>query len=236
MKCRDFVRLINEQIDARGAISPDLERALESHGLVCAACRAEALRYQTLRQAIAAWSMPPVAPPDFADRFLESWQQAGSEPAEAIPRPTLKLWPALLPIAAAASLLLAVLVGLRSGLLVQPKGAVSEPRLTRAIDSDALSSALAEATTATWDLARETSAPAARVGLEIFDAPGLVETTVALPLAGEAGLKPEVVQELGERIDDGFRPISGTARSAFGFLLGPALPPPEAPPPPSRGA
>src|SRR4051794_30618263 len=74
MNCRDFKRLINEQLDAREAPSAETERALEGHGSTCPACHAEALRFQALRLAIAAWDSPPSAPAGFADRFLEQWE------------------------------------------------------------------------------------------------------------------------------------------------------------------
>jgi hypothetical protein len=238
MKCRDFERLINEQLDAREAACPDVERALESHGSACPACRAVALRYQTLRQAIAARGTPSAAPAGFAERFLEHWQHAGFEGGEEARPRTLRLWPATLPIAAAASLLLAVLLGVRSGWPARPvRPDAVPPPLAATIDPDALSAALAEATSATWDLARAASAPAARVGLEVLDAPEVAGTTTAAPsLSEEGGPASEVLQDMGERVNDGVRPLSGTARSAFGFLLGTDLPPPEAPPRPSRGA
>src|SRR4051794_28390286 len=105
MKCRDFKRLLDEQLDARQAASPDVERALEGHGSVCPACQAQAMRYQTLRQAIAAWGASPTAPADFADRFLERWEHAGFADGEAAPRRILKFRPAraTLPVAAAVA-------------------------------------------------------------------------------------------------------------------------------------
>src|SRR5262245_41181295 len=111
MTCRDFKRLINEQLDAREAACPDVERALESHG---SACRAEALRYHMVRQAIAAVGAPPAPPADFVERFLRHWEHAGTEVEEAVPPRILALWPVALPLAAAAAVLLAVVLGVRS--------------------------------------------------------------------------------------------------------------------------
>jgi hypothetical protein len=239
MQCRDFKRLLDEQLDARHAASPEVERALESHGSACPACQAEALRYQTLRQAIAAWASPPAAPADFAERFLDHWEHAGSAVEEAAPPWIVKFRPAqvTLAAAAAASLLLAVLLGVRSGWRAWPsRPGGAPPAVARAIDPGAFSDALAAATSATWDLARATSAPAARVGLDVLDATELSETTASLSLSVEPGSASEVFQDVGERVNEGVRPLSGTARNAFGFLLGPALPPPEAPPPSSKGA
>jgi hypothetical protein len=253
MKCRDFERLINEQLDAREAAVPELERALESHGAACPACRAMSLRYQTLRQAIAALT-PPAPAPDFAARFLAqgdwlgaaSGASGGDADAGGTPRIFRRArasWPvtaaaAVLPTAAA--LLLMVGVGVRPGWLAGP-GRVAAPR-DRQLDPGALSAALAEATAATWDLARASSAPAARVGLEVLDASELSQTAGAfsLPLTGEEGpvSATAVLEDMGERVNEGVSPLSGTARHAFGFLLGPALavPPPDTPPRPAEGA
>src|SRR5947209_18179758 len=111
MKCRDFERLINEQLDAREAASPEVERALESHGSACPACRTLSLRYQALRQAISAWSAPPVAPPDFAARFLEHWEHTadGVGLEEPTPPTLLKVRPAYWPVAVAAAAAAALL-------------------------------------------------------------------------------------------------------------------------------
>jgi hypothetical protein len=235
MRCRDFERLLNEQIDARDAPSAEVERALESHGSTCPACRAEAMRYHALRQAIAAWSSPPLVSADFTERFLNHWEHVRTEvEAEdtATPR-ILRLWPGMMRLATAAAVLLAVLIGARSGWLahrrVEPGG--EPPQVATAIDPDELSSALAEATSATWDLARATSAPAARVGLEVLDVAEFSETSASLTLPDEVD-PTEVLRDVGERVNEGVRPLSGTARHAFGFLLGA----PEVPPPPARGA
>jgi hypothetical protein len=243
MNCRDFERLINEQLDARGASSPELERALASHGAACPACRATSLRYQALRQAIADWGPPPSAPADFADRFLSHWESSRSQVEAVAPARILKFWPVVLPLAAAAGLLVAVGLGVRSGRPGPAPTSTAErpgpasPPVARSIDPAALSDALAEATAATWDLARETSNPAARVGLEVLDAAELAETTVSLSVAEEGGPAVEVFQGMGERVNERVSPLSGTARHAFSFLLGPVAEPAEAevPPPAELG-
>jgi hypothetical protein len=232
MKCGDFKRLINEQFDARQATSADVDRAWETHGSACPKCRAEALRYQALRRAIAALGTTPAPPADFADRFLREWEHAGSAFAPARSRRILRSWPAALPLAAAAALLLAFLAGLRARSPAKP--ANEPPRVAVAIDPDALSDALAEATSATWELARATSAPAARVGLGVLDT-GVLSETTASPSTG-VGPASEGSEGADERVQDGDRPLSGTARHAFGFLFGPVRSRPEASPTSSRGA
>lgn len=239
MKCRDFERLINEQLDAREAASPEVERALEGHGEVCPSCRATALRYQMLRQAIAALR-PPSPPADFAERFPNPRKQSALDAesevvatAPAFPR-LVKFWPSLLYVAAAASLLLAVWSGVHSSRPARP----ALPRVGSAsakLTPDPLADALAQATAATWDLARTTSAPAALVGLEILDADDPTETTESRVPPVEDDPASEVLQGVGARVDEEVRPLSGTARHAFDFLLGPAPTRPEASPHPTGG-
>jgi hypothetical protein len=260
MECRNFERLIHEQLDAREAASAAVEHALASHASACPVCGALAVRYQTLQRAIAALSPSPPAPADFADRFLAGIESAAGDrkPDLRFPRFGWASWraPVLMPmparaiaaLAMAALLLLTVWVGVRSGWNTGPAGGRggAPPLATRQIDSAALSAALAEATAATWELARASSAPAARVGREVLDASDLAATTTALsgPVSllaeDESGSvsASEVLQGMGERVNDGVSPLSGTARHAFGFLFGPALTPPpaEARPHPAEGA
>jgi hypothetical protein len=227
MNCRDFESLIQSQMDERAAVSADVERAWESHGSACAPCRATASRYQVLRQVIAATAPPPAAPADFADRFMEKWDRA---PMPDAIHPRIRAWtswPILVPCAAAAVLFLVAWSGVRGGRR-EPKANPGRPVATEvasAHDPDELSRALAEATAATWDLARATSAPAARVGMEIIDADTFSPATLSLALPGDPGDTSDVLQGVGDRVNDGIRPLSGTALHAFGFLLGSPLAP-----------
>jgi hypothetical protein len=244
MTCREFERRINEQLDAREAVSPEVEHALEAHRSACPSCQATSARYQRLVQALASRRPAPAPPADFAARFLERVASGAIDAVTDAPEPwpILKLGRALRPfgataaaVAAAAALLLSVWIG---GLAPRPAGPAPPPpgvgtappvqRPSRSIDPAALSAALAEATEATWDLARTASAPAARVGMEVLDATELAETTgsLPLPLSEGAATTSEVLQDVGQRVSQGVRPLSGTARHAFGFLLGPDEAPP----------
>jgi hypothetical protein len=93
---------------------------------------------------------------------------------------------------------------------------------------------VADATSATLALARETSAPAARIGREVLSSANLSSTdwTVSLP-SNEAG---NVLQSVGSQVEAGVRPLSGTARSAFGFLLPAVAPDAAVAKQPSKGA
>jgi len=110
----------------------------------------------------------------------------------------------------------------------------------RLADAKALNDALAEATRATWDLALSASEPAARISRQMLDAatepeprpddsaiPGrAAEVSVTMPtltsLAPDPSAARAMLQEVGDRLASGVRPLSRTARHAFGFLLGPA--------------
>ena len=121
LNCRDFERLINEQLDAREAVAPAVEQALAGHGAACPVCRSTALRYQALSQAIAALTLhPPLPPAEFAARFAGDLAGHGLPLEDAVEHPILKLRPAFGLIAAAAVLLVAVSVGVRSGWRLPP--------------------------------------------------------------------------------------------------------------------
>ena len=216
MNCRVFDRTWNDRLDARRE-PPEAERlALEAHAATCPACRVLSVRYLTLRQALAAWGPPPAVPAGFADRFLERLDEVEARPAS--PAPALRAWS--ISIAMAASLLLAVFLANRSdrGGRAEP-GPAPAPSVASA-DPRPLTDALAEATSAGWDLARHASAPAARIGRHVFDsaAVGIPSTTFSSPVR----VRPVsgVLQRVEERVNAGVRPLSGSARRAFGFLLG----------------
>jgi hypothetical protein len=214
MNCQDFERIWNEQLDAREAASAEVEQAQEAHAAVCPACQAISRRYLVLRQAIRVWGPPPAAPAGFADRFLRQPGALAWRPA----RWVALIRPAAGTVAVAAVLLLAVVAGGRRGWF-HPAAPASTPE--RTLDPQALSTALAEASSATLSLARATSAPAARIGREV-----LVETRLAgaapPPLPVDLDPGAEVLQRVSDGVNAGVIPISGTARHAFGFLLGPA--------------
>jgi len=127
------------------------------------------------------------------------------------------------PLATAAALLLAVGLGprvWRTGRGPAPTLTETTPRPpVRAIDPDDLGAALVDATSATLFLAREASAPAARVGREVLAEADFSGSTPAVGLP-EGVVPTAVFRGVGERVNAGVRPLSGTARSAFGFLLG----------------
>lgn len=214
MNCDDFERLWNVRLDARGEPDAALEHRLDEHAAGCAACRALAARYRLLTQAIA--RVPGLAPSaGFTERCLAEVSRGYAAPRARATRP----WHYAVRLAAAACLLAAVAVGFyRAWDREEPKvvAAPPEPR--------ALPDALADATSATWDLALEASAPAARIGREVLGSavePVSSESRNWLPATAETA--SDMLHNVGERVNEGVRPLSGSARHAFGFLLGPAL-------------
>ncbi len=216
MNCRDFDRTWNDRLDARRE-PPEAERlALEAHAATCPACQALAVRYRTLRQAIVALGPPPAVPAGFADRCLERLDIAEAGPTSRAP--ALRAWS--IAIAMAASLLVAVLLANRSDRGGRAEPGPAPPPSVASVAPLPLTDALAEATSAGWDLARHASAPAARIGRQVFDSASvrLPSTTFASPVR----VRPVsgVLQSVEERVNAGVRPLSGSARRAFGFLLG----------------
>ena len=73
------------------------------------------------------------------------------------------------------------------------------------------------------------ASPAARIGREVLGSASLPSTTLELPEPVSPAV--EVLQGVGSRVQAGVRPLSGSARHAFGFLLGPSTEKPENVPP-----
>jgi hypothetical protein len=231
MTCRDSERLWNELLDARDAARPELETALEAHAADCPACAAIAARYQSLRRAIAAWG-PATAPAGFAARVVRAAEQA-EPPGGVLPfrRPLAVPRGAWL---AAAAVLVASAVVFWTAPLGKRDRLADAPTPPPAAGGLDFSDALADATSATLELARGASAPAGRLGRDVLASAGLPS---ASPPAPEVAAVPsaDVLRSVGDRVGAGVRPLSGSALHAFGFLLpSDAAEAPEAPAAPPR--
>ncbi len=115
-------------------------------------------------------------------------------------------------------------------------------------DQSRLDRALSEARSATWDLALSASEPAARISRDALgatlrsqtfeaeprpdgtpgaghidlEADGLAVSVPSLaPLAPDPYAATAALQQVGDHLANGVRPLSDTARHAFGFLMGP---------------
>jgi hypothetical protein len=267
MNCQDFERIWNELIDATRPLPGDEyaraavenEIALIEHASHCPTCRRSSAGYQVLHRAILAWGRAPEPPVGMADRILAAAQSSldGSHPTARKPRLAV---PNRWLIAAAASILVLITFGVISRMNIDPArdgGRLAKVAPIRAqgagrdrSESPKLNEALASATEATWDLARSASEPAARLSRQFLDAATEPDTerapgntaAVSVPsldsFAPDSAAAAETIQQVGDRLASGVRPLSSTARHAFGFLLGPAPPKPDvrANPPAARGA
>lgn len=217
MTCEDFERGWQERFDSRS--EPDLVRdqRLDEHAAGCTSCAESALRYRALAAALKSWGPPPRVPEGFAARVLAA-HQADQRRVVRFPYPHTGRW------AAAAAVLLVAALSFRYWTAPAPEVVTEPPRF----DPRPLSSALADVTLATLDLARETSAPAARLGRHVL-ATVVEGEGPSLTLPGPLEAPGEVLQTVGQGVNQGVRPISGSARRAFGFLLGPSPRPRPAP-------
>jgi hypothetical protein len=214
MNCRDYLHAWNDRLDDRAAFAPEAAAALEAHAAACASCRrlAHGLRALTLPM-----PAPPV-PEGMADRILAAW----SDPAVVVLRER-SVWPARVAwisgLAAAAALALAVTHPWRPDATPPAKG-TAPPMTVAGVPARSWTVALAEATSATIDLARETSAPAARVGQGVLDSTRAAEVRWPSPVdAPGPASTGDVLQSVSRRVNDGVRPLSGSARRAFSFLV-----------------
>ncbi len=246
----------------------DSEAALLAHAAGCPECRQIAAQWRVLRHAIAAWRQPPVAPAGLADRILAAKSMPQTlqwKVVEAIERKQSRRDHLILACTLAASFLGIILLSRAIRMRdPSPDGRANPPAIVSR-DQDlqavadlgrdpgghqALNRVLAEATSATWDLARSASEPAARISRDMLDATTRSEDaplepasdrpvavvdrsdlravglTVAVPsldnLAPDSSAASAVLQHVGDHFSAGVRPLSDTARHAFGFLIGPA--------------
>jgi len=264
MNCRDFERIWNELFDAASSHAGDegtapaaakREVALLEHAASCRGCGRLAAGYEALHGAILAWGPPPAPSADLTNRILvAAHSQLPSRRHRAgISHPIR--W-----VAAAASVLVVITVGLVARFSIEraggPEQTVGAAPTTQHIahsgqsGSPRLNDALASATEATWDLARSASEPAARLSLPFLDAAtesgiqgtNTASNAVSVPtlesFTPDSAVAVATIQQVGDRLASGVRPLSSSARQAFSFLLGPAQPKPEtrANPPAARKA
>lgn len=209
MTCQEFRDLWNARLDARSAGLPETIAALDAHSDSCASCHALSAGFHAIAQV--EWPRP-IASPDLSAKILASLNAELAPGRNVISFRAIVLWGT----AAAAGLL--GFVVLRS-FVVEDKQHLAErlpnPRPPFAV-------AFANATSASIDLAREATEPAARVSRHVLDdAPRPDPSWADRPEARPAG---EILQSVGKRVEEEVRPFSISAKRAFGFLLGPSPP------------
>ncbi len=221
MNCKDFERTWNECLDdrGRGADASARMKAVDDHASLCPQCASVHSRYLVLSQGLRALARLPVVSPGFAERVLA----AHAEPETVVIGGIAPFHRILATLTAAAVFLVAVTLGFRSR-----EGGHEEPRNDvvqierEVIPPVALTDALAVASSTTLAFAREASAPAARVGYELASAE-LSDSVPSGSLEFSVDVAPatRALQRVGDRLNAGVRPLEGSARHAFGFLIGP---------------
>lgn len=226
MNCREFEKRWNDHLDTRALSWNGVDVELAAHTAGCRSCRERTEGYELLAEALACWPEGPgiAVPPGEPARLMAAWemQRRTTSPRAAVARP--RRWS--MRWAVAASLLVLAGAGARMAWSLRPTAMpvarTQHPVVVRPSGPRPLSETLVEATTATLDLARITSASAARVG-RVFLASSAspvrdVGSTLPETAMDDAGT---ALQSVGNDVQEGLRPLSGTARQAFGFLLSP---------------
>jgi hypothetical protein len=270
MKCQEFEQTWIDLLDTEtlGRIAGDTSTALtdpdlarreheaREHARRCARCGPAHARNETLRQALRAWTTrnerAPGPSPDLLTRVLAESALA----ARLRTRRRRLVWSIGAGLAAA---LLAFLF-LPGPWRLDRGGGHGRVRAAGArgtTDADVLREALADATDATWDLARTTSEPAARLGREVIEAATqareqdgaessggdstafrLASLSSVLRGGATSSTGAALLQDLGDGLAASVRPLSSSARQAFGFLRTPNVEKREhaGTPPASKGA
>jgi hypothetical protein len=200
--CRDIEEAIQGAWD-RGAPAP-LEGAIGAHCRACPTCRVWLTRAAGW-SAVLAGLRPVPATRDLSEALLAAWVLERDRP-RATWRPRLAL---------AASALVAAGLALWGGFRApEGGGQITEAHPPERVE---LAQSLRDATSATLDLARLTSEPAARVGIKFLAA---ATRPITPDLPGPASLSPPGRSlGVGEQVERGIKPISGSVRKAFEFLL-----------------
>ena len=204
--CRDFEHLCQAALDRREIDGPGLGPDLDAHAASCPSCLPIYHRYLHLRHAISA--LPTPIPAQYCvDRTLRAFAER--------PAATIRFSkPVRVALALAATVLLAGLIAVRS----RPAPETIGPEIVKSSETQRpLGVALSEATSETLGLAREASAPAARVGREMIRSASIPSMDWGLAFSTDPA--SEALQSVGDEVEAGVRPLSGSARSAFGFLI-----------------
>lgn len=251
MNCREFEQYWNDWVDQFHRFPHNLDSSLAQHAAICPDCRARAEAYLKLSQAFAGWNEAPRprVPQSLTDRITVSCLQPPASPAS----PHLTLTPAppsrtrwWWGWAAAAALLATTWLGYRLSSFPQARPVIEPPVFSSVkpakpeaplVESPPrITLALAEATSASLELAKATSAPAARVGRRVLTSTSTSAVRTELVPRVSLGSASRALQTVGDELDAGVEPLSGTARQAFGFLLGPGSAVPESDEPSTKGS
>jgi len=211
MDCQDFESWCRRRFDERRSFASTADAPdVAAHVASCATCRAAIARYGRLEAAIGLWSGTAVPTAGLSDRIVAAvLHDRRSVSILTIRRRAL--------FATAALLLVALGLGIRHSLISSRSDAVA---VVATPNPPPLPDALAAATTATLDLARKTTEPASRVGGRVI-AQAKLPTSPQLSLSMPVRPASRIISVLGDDVNRGVKPLSGSARNAFGFLLAP---------------
>ena len=213
MTCRDLDNAWIDRLDARHRLA-ESPTQFDDHLAGCESCRRKAEGFRLLERALDDLDAPAVV----SSRFVEHLVSQIEREFVKVARP-LAFQPRT--VGYLSGLAALVIVGLT--LALHGTWTRSE-KTSESVDQAnlrGLPDAFARATSATWELARETSAPAARLGRIVLDSSPFASAEGALPSRPELPVSGEGIQAVGERVGEGVKPLAGSARKAFDFLLGP---------------
>jgi len=228
MVCQDVEDGLNLLLDGDVIAFAQLESEIEAHVAECSPCRERMRRYQTLRQVINLSSKvgrPNPSSSVLASTLFQLEQDRGRS------RRVAFLSRTLVPLSVAASLFLIAWPARdrnapRNEVPTQDVIEASSLAGTERVDSDNIFS-LAHAVT--LDFAVEKSTTVARASRDWIERAiqreeeSIQDETGSL-LAFQIPrtiLSDQLLQSVGERLNDQMTPFSGTARQAFGFLIVP---------------
>ncbi|WP_337173616.1 hypothetical protein [Paludisphaera sp.] len=226
MNCRDFDQIWNRLLDAESGPRRDdgpeatatrmaREALLMEHAAACPPCLARHRQFETLRDAMRAWSARPRPAPRASSTVVDRIVRAAPRPEPASPR-RRRARPLAWASALAATAAMAAVV-LRPPAREEPRP--EPPRLV------SLNTAMADAREASLRLALSASEPAARLGLAMLIATDAEEAPFgdAAPAEDAEPDAPGLAARVGGYAAAGARPLSDAARQAFGFLRSPSL-------------
>ena len=204
MTCGEFLTLWNDRLDDPASVDP---AALDAHATDCAECGGLAAGFRLLELRYTAG----VSSEGLADRILDAWR------GEVAASRRRRAWAVR---AVAGALCGGAIAAAAAALFYVPTWHPFPPVAPRSAPARPWTSALADATSATLDLARETSAPAARIGQVAIQA--ATPEDIGWPRSLASPSAPSgLIQSLTDRVNSGVRPLSGSARRAFSFLSAP---------------
>ncbi len=219
MNCTDFQQQLDAAVDQRELVESD---ALREHAASCLQCRTAWDDFLLLEAAIADWRGQSLAV-DLTERVLTGWR---SERRETLPSKStegisvtvvrvseqstgMKWWPMLVPIVAALSLAVMVLINRERGSELVAVKSEQPPVIAKSEEFADLSDLVEDAKSAWLGLARTTAARTQ--GLSVF--------IPSLKSSGDEAVPMPMDGNVLDDMNGGLKPVPDEFRKAFEFLL-----------------